>query len=177
MPLAFALSRRLIASGLVLGAVLCAIASGGCRKPPASVPSGVKAARYIGLAVPDQAANLRYFEQSLFTLTCVFSFDLNAARVDSFLSAQPLTPPRAEFRRDERAIQSLSAVGSAAPWWDLPRSTNFVCAIRGGQRDVNRKAYIWTATTALVPVDSETIRVFLVYVEEPGARVPSTTQP
>ena len=170
MTLIVASNRGLqLGSGLLLGiAVLASAQVIGCsrRTPPAQGRSGAEAARYIGIVLPTEAGNLRYYEQSLFTLTCFFSFDMDTSRVEAFLSGQAMLPAQSDFGADGKIVESINAMGSAAPWWDLPGFPDTTYAERQGQRTVKGIVCAWTSTVALASAGEDRTRVFIVYVEE-----------
>ena len=166
--------RAILRCGLAGVIVLTSLSS--CRRsaPNAASVSPERAARYIGLTLPDDVANVRYYQEQLFTLVCVFSFDASRQAVDTFLTENSVLPNPEEFGRSDSLAEHMGVFRTSIPWWDLSTSTDATYATRVGYRTVRSKSYQWTSTVALLPLDENHVRVFLVYVEEAGFYNPTT---
>jgi len=166
--------RALLRCGLAGAIVLISLSS--CRRstPSAASVSPERAARYIGLTLPDDVANVRYHQEQLFNLFCIFSFDASRQAVDTFLTENSVLPNPEEFGRSESLAEHMGVFKTSVPWWDLSTTTDATYATRMGYRTVRSKRYRWTSTVALLPLDENRVRVFLVYAEEPGFDNPTT---
>jgi len=160
------LRRQMLVVVMTMAVVICP--QSGCSKSnsPTTKPSGVHAARYIGLDLPEDARNVQYFEQRFFTLVCLFSLEVDTAEVEPFLARNEVLPARSEFGTTQTLARRLATVIKAADWSDLPVSPGVCYARREGRRNLRGKGWSWTSIVALAPVADHRTQVYILYIEE-----------
>ncbi|MGD8454625.1 MAG: hypothetical protein PVJ57_22660 [Phycisphaerae bacterium] len=158
---------RNVVLGIGIGS---ALASVGCRsaKPPRQ-RSAADASKYIDLVLPADAQHVRYHEESLFTLTCVFSLELDRAAAEAFFAANSMLPRFADLRENGQIADSMDRVGQTTPWWDLAKDGDTVYGESTGRRTVKGATLEWSMSVGLAGLNDSMVRIFMIYVEESAA--------
>ena len=140
----------------------------GCKNgtKPAQSSSSPDAVKMVGLSFPPSATNIRQFSEALFTLTAVISADMPYADISDFLGRNAVLPGVQDLKKSEKPTSRLTNAGRAAPWWDLTTTAETSYGEFSGKRQRGKREYIWQSAVAIVPLDADRSRIYIVYIEE-----------
>jgi hypothetical protein len=159
------------ANSQVIATALCVVClCVGCDDTQDSMP--VTVFQRTGIKLPPSVRNVRFDWYPSMNFVAFLRFEMPPAGVDAFLSQHPLLPQGPELRANRNVWLGMVEMGETfrLPWWDLSRASAPLCAERLGNKRIGSpgRPWRWQYTVCLVPIEGDSISVYIMLIEEPG---------